>query len=98
LYDLTACASIKEWYKNQFSGMIIFGSVWFLSKKSNQTEFFFLKNQNRFKLTGFDSVRFGFLGQKPVQTGLARFFPVFFRFRLIKPKPNRSVFSGFFSF
>jgi hypothetical protein len=108
-------------------------------KKSNQTDFFFeTKNQNRVKPTGFGSV---FLGQKPVQTGLARFFrfwlsflgfgsvfssfgsvfsvlawffpvlarffrfgsvffwffvgfgSVFFGFLLIKPKPNRPVFS-----
>jgi hypothetical protein len=55
------------------------------------------------------SVRFGsiVLGQKPVQTGLTRFFRFgsgffpdwvrfgFFGFRLIKLKPNRSVFSKF---
>jgi hypothetical protein len=46
-----------------------FGSVFI--KKSNQTEFFFLKkNRNRVKPTGFGSV---FLGQKPVQTGLVGF-------------------------
>jgi hypothetical protein len=47
----------------------------FFVKKSNQIEFFLKKfkpNRNRVKLTGFGSVRF--LGQKPVQTGLARFF------------------------
>jgi hypothetical protein len=46
-----------------------FGSVFI--KKSNQIEIFFFekKNRNRVKLTGFGSVRF--LGQKPVQTGLA---------------------------
>jgi hypothetical protein len=49
-----------------------FGSVFI--KKSNQTEFFFLKkkpkpNRNRFKPTGFGS-----LEKKPVQTGLARFW------------------------
>jgi hypothetical protein len=55
-----------------------FGSVFI--KKSNQTEIiFFLKkkpkpNRNRVKPTGFGSVRFGFLGQKSVQTGLVRFF------------------------
>jgi len=56
--------------------VIIFGSVRFLSKKSNQTEIFFFlkKNRNRVKPTGFGSVRFGFLGQKPVQTGLAQFW------------------------
>jgi hypothetical protein len=57
--------------------VIIFDSVRFLLKKNNQTEKKnFLKkpkpNRNRFKPTGFGSVRF--LGQKPVQTGLARFF------------------------
>ena len=57
-----------------------FGSVFI--KKSNQTEIFFKKkpNRNRVKPTGL-----GFLGQKPVQTGLARFFLVlarFFRFWL----------------
>jgi hypothetical protein len=31
-------------------------------------------NRNRVKPTGFGSVWFGFLGKKPVQTGLARFF------------------------
>ena len=72
-------------------GVIIFSSVRFLSKKSNQIEFFFQKkskpNRNWFKPTGFGSIRFGFLGKKPVQTGLARFFrffPVwlgFFQFR-----------------
>jgi hypothetical protein len=70
------------------------------------------KNRNRVKPTGFGSV---FLGKKPVQTGLARFKPVwlgfsglarffsgflsvsvrfgFFSFLVIKPKPNRPVFS-----
>ena len=48
-----------------------FGSVFF--KKNNHTEIFFFKKTE----TGSNrpvSVRFGFLGQKPVQTGLARFF------------------------
>ena len=39
-------------------------------KKNNQTGFFF-KKWNRFKPTGFGSV---ILEQKPIQTGLARFF------------------------
>jgi hypothetical protein len=92
--------------------VIIFGSVFI--KKSNQTEIFFLKkNRNRVKPTGFGLVRFGFFREKPVQTGLARFFrfwlgffsgffPVSMRFGLvrfgfllIKPKPNRPVFSKF---
>jgi hypothetical protein len=37
-------------------------------------------NKNRFKLTGFGSVWFSFLEQKPVQTGLAKFFPVWLGF------------------
>ena len=56
--------------------MIIFGSVFI--KKNNQTEiFFFLKKTRNRTETGSNqpvSVRFVFLGQKPVQTGLARFF------------------------
>jgi len=67
--------------------VIIFGSVRFLSKKNNQTKFFFSKKKPIPVQT--DRFRFGsvwFLGQKPVQTGLARFFQVgsvwlgFFRF------------------
>jgi len=73
-------------------GVIIFGSIRFLSKKVTKPKFVLKKNP-----TGFGSVRFGFLGQKLVQTGFGSFFfPVwlsFFSFRLIKPKPNRSVFS-----
>jgi len=44
------------------TGVIIFGSVWFLSKKSNQTKKKILKkkklkpNRNRFKPAGFGSV------------------------------------------
>jgi hypothetical protein len=66
--------------------VIIFGSFRFLSKKSNQTEI-----EPKPVQTG--RFRFGFLGQKPVQAGLTRFFRfdsfwlVFFRFG--------SVFSGF---
>jgi hypothetical protein len=72
-----------------------FGSVFI--KKSNQTEFFFKKNRNQFKPTGFGSV---FLEQKPVQTGLARFFrfgSVFFRSVLPVPSlRNRTEPVGFF--
>jgi len=70
-----------------------FGSVFI--KKSNQTDFFLKKskpNQNQFKPTGFDSVQFSFLEQKPVQTGLARFFPFGSVFSVFL------VFSGFFRF
>ena len=75
-----------------------FGSVFI--KKSNQTEFKKKKpkpNRNLVKPTGFGAVQFGFLGQKPIQTGLARFsrfwlglarffsgfFPVSVRFGLV---------------
>ena len=72
--------------------MIIFGSVRFLSKKVTKLKFFFFKkkskpNRNRVKPTGFGSV---FLGQKPVQTGLARFFRFWLGFLGFG-----SVFSGF---
>jgi hypothetical protein len=56
--------------------VIIFSSVRFLSKKVTKPKFFFEKkqkpNRNRVKPTGFGSVQF--LGEKQVQTGLARFF------------------------
>jgi hypothetical protein len=68
--------------------MIIFGSVEFLTKKIIEP-FFFLKNQNRFKPIGFCSVRFGFLEQKPVETGLTRFFQFWLGFFSFG-----SVFSG----
>jgi len=51
-------------------------------KKSNQTEIFLKKNRNRTE-TGSNRPVSVFLGQKPVQTGLARFsrfFPVLARF------------------
>ena len=59
--------------------MIIFGSVRFLSKKITKPKLFFFEkkpkpNRNRVKPIGFGSVRFGFLGEKPVQTDLVRFF------------------------
>jgi len=58
--------------------VIIFGSVRFLSKKTNQTEF---KKKKRTEIGSNRpvSIRFGFLGQKLVQACLAwfsRFFPV----------------------
>jgi len=56
--------------------VIIFGSVRFLSKKATILNFFIKQNRNRTE-TGSNrpvSIRFGFLGQKPVQTGLAWFF------------------------
>jgi hypothetical protein len=57
----------------------LFGSVFI--KKNNQTEIFFKKNtETKPKPVQTDWFRFGFLGQKSVQTGLARFFPVWVRF------------------
>jgi hypothetical protein len=77
-----------------FLGVIIFGSVRFLSKKVTKLKFFFEKkpkpNRNRVKLASFGLVRFCFLGQKPVQTGLARFFRFWLGFLGFG-----SVFSGF---
>jgi hypothetical protein len=52
--------------------MIIFSSLWFLLKTSNQTEI--KKKKTEPKPVQTDRFRFGFLGQKPIQTGLARFF------------------------
>jgi hypothetical protein len=58
--------------------VIIFGSVRFLLKKVTKPKFFFFEKKNRNRTeTGSNrpvSVRFGFLGKKPVQTGMARFF------------------------
>jgi hypothetical protein len=71
-------------------GVIIFGSVRFLSKKITKPKFFFVKkkpkpNQNRVKPTGFGSVRFfraktGSNRFGSVFPVLARFFPVLARF------------------
>ena len=84
---------ISRWNFQFLAGVIIFGSVQFISKKNNQIEFFsFKKNRNGSNRPV--SVRFGFLGKKPVQTSLARFWLGFLRvwlgFRFIKPKPNRT--------
>jgi len=72
-------------------GVIIFGSVRFLSKKVTKPKFFFvLKKKPKPSQTGW--FRFGsvFLGQKLVQTGLARFFRFWLGF-----SGFGSVFSGF---
>jgi hypothetical protein len=75
--------------------VIIFGSVWFLYKKSNQPKKKIKKNPKPVQTGFFSFFRFGsvFL----VWVGLAwfRFFVVwvrfgFFGFRLIKPKPNQT--------
>ena len=56
-------------------GVIIFGSVRFLSKKLTKLKIFFFekKTETEPKPGQTDRFRFGFLWQKPVQTGLARF-------------------------
>jgi hypothetical protein len=90
--------------------VIIFGSVRFLSKKVTKLKFFFFekKTETEPKPGQTNRFRFGFLGKKPVQTGLARFsqfwlgfsgfgsvFSVlarFFRFGSVFP-----VWLGFFS-
>ena len=82
--------------------IIIFYSVWFLSKKVIRVIF---SKKTKPKPVQTNRFRFGLviLEQKPVLIwfdffGLARFFFVFsirfgfFSFRLIKLKPNRSVF------
>jgi len=69
-------------------GVIIFGSVRFLSKKLTKLKIFFFekKTETEPKPGQTDRFRFGsvrFLEKKPVQTGLARFFWFwlgFFRF------------------
>jgi len=87
-----------------------FGSVFI--KKITKPNFFFKKTETEPNPVQTDQFRFSFLGQKPVQTGLAQFFQVFFglvrlgffSFRLIKLKPNRTkpvgilkILIGFFS-
>ena len=73
-------------------GVIIFGSVRFLSKKVTKPKFFFLKKKTETGSNRPVSVQFGsvFLGLKPVQTGLARFFRFWLGFLGFG-----SVFSGF---
>ena len=86
--------------------MIIFDSVRFLSKKLTKPNFFKKKTETEPQPGQTDRFRFGFLGQKPVQTDLARFsrfwlgFPVFawfFRFGSVF-LVWLGFFSGFFSF
>jgi hypothetical protein len=56
--------------------VFIFVSVRFLSKEVTKLNFFFKKP----KPFQTDRFWFGFLEQKPVQTGLTRFFPVWLGF------------------
>jgi hypothetical protein len=60
-----------------------FGSIFI--KKITKPKYL-KKNRYQFKPTGFGLVWFGFLGQKPVQTGLVWFFDLalFFRFGSVR--------------
>jgi hypothetical protein len=52
--------------------VIVFGSVRFLYKKTTKLKYIFFKKTE----TGSNRQGLFFLEQKPVQTDLARFFPV----------------------
>jgi hypothetical protein len=79
-------------------------------KKIIKPKLFKIKNQNRTKTGSNRPVSVWFFRTKPVQSGLARFFPVwlglflfgfdFFGFRLIKSKPNQTgrFFQNFYQF
>ena len=85
-------------------GVIIFSSVWFLSKKSNQSKIFFFKKtetgSNRLVSVRFFRPKTGsnwfgsvfqfdsVLAQFFSDLNLGLFWFDFFGFRLIKPKPN----------
>jgi len=64
---------LEQKFSGVLVGVLIFGLVWFLSKKVIKLNFF-IKNKTETGSNRPVSVRFGFLEQKPVQTGLARFF------------------------
>jgi len=111
----------KAVFQTQFLvGLTIQNTIWFIRgdhfrfglvfiKKSNKIKNIFLKkmipNRNWFKPTGFGWVRFGFLEEKPIQTGLARFWSVWLGFSiwlgffgLTRFFPVFSVRFGFFIF
>ena len=75
-------------YYDLITRVIIFGSVWFLSKKVTKLNFFLkTKTGSNWPVlvkkptqTDLNRFWFGFLGKKPVQTGLARFFLVWLGF------------------
>ena len=71
---------------------VILGSVWFLSNKNNQIEF---KKKTETGSNRSVSVRFGFLEQKPVQTGLTRFFSGLARFGSVFSSLARFFLFGF---
>jgi hypothetical protein len=62
--------------------VIIFGSVRFLSKKLTKPKYFFEKKPKPNRPV---SVRFGFLGQKPVWLGFSGFGSVFSGFGSVFP-------------
>jgi len=83
----------KAFFSPIFLGLIIFDLVRFLYKKIIKLKF---KKKTETGSNWPISIRFGFLRQKPVQTGLARFFSIWVRFSFfINPKLNRSYFSKF---
>jgi hypothetical protein len=55
-------------------GLLFFIGFGFYKKNKNQTEFVFLKNRNRTETGSNQPVSVQFFRQRPVQTGLARFF------------------------
>jgi len=67
----------RTWFSLE---VFIFDSVWFLLKKIIKLNSFFKKTKTEPKPVQTDRFRFSFLEQKPVQTGLARFFPVWLGF------------------
>jgi hypothetical protein len=75
-------------------GVIIFGSVQFLSKKISKLNCFFKKNKTKPKPVQTDWFWFGFLGQKPVQTSLSHFFGLARLFSIFRFEFD-SVFSKF---
>jgi hypothetical protein len=77
--------------------VFIFGSVRFLSKKVTKPNYFFKKKpETESKPVQTDRFRFGFLKQKPVQTGLARFWLGLARFFSVRVRFG-SVQFGFFN-
>jgi hypothetical protein len=56
-----------------------FGSI-FIKKKVTKPKYFFKKTETEPKPVQTNQFWFGFLEQKPVQIGLARFFSVWVRF------------------
>jgi len=88
LFDLSNFNLVLSFLKSRG----VHGSVRFLSKKNNQTDFKKKKTETEPKLVQTDQFWFGFLEKKPVWLGffgLARFF----RFDSVLAR----FFSGFFS-